>query len=121
MSSMGKNLKTIALTFLFVLVALVPNQSAFAQFSCVPNCDITDGRFMALAGSTFETTNNTDAFFHITSILGNPNIEIGIFDGDGLGGANGRWDLNFLDTTNVEYTLFMNPDGNGLGIGNGVV
>jgi hypothetical protein len=62
---------------------------------------------MSLAGAGLETTNNTDAFFHVTSLPGNTDIEIGIFDGDGLGGANGSWDINSAATIDAEYTLFL--------------
>ena len=124
MIPINKDLKAIVLTFLFVLVALAPIQSALAQFACVPKCPI-DARFMVLSGADFETNNNTDAFFHITSLPGSTDIEIGIYDG------NSRWDSfptsrppdpPILPPFNeIEFTLFFDPSGTGLGIGNGDV
>ncbi|MGB3363215.1 MAG: hypothetical protein WBB48_00385, partial [Thermodesulfobacteriota bacterium] len=118
--------------YLFLLLAIItfsafPIQSAFSQFACVPTCDITDGRFMSLAGFGLQTTNNTDAFFHLTSRAGSTDLDMGIFDGDGRGanvlGVTGpdKWDTSGGGVTEVEYTLFFDPSGDGLGIGNGVV
>ena len=107
---------------LFLLIALIafstfPIKSAYSQYTCIPTCDVTDSRFMALSGAGLETANNTDAFFHITSIDGNQEFEIGIFDGD----ATTRWDIDNAPFAQLEFTLYFDPNGNGTGEGNGVV
>lgn len=110
--------KNIFVFVLLLFLAVIPLRSAYSQFNCLPTCDITDARFMSLVGSNLVTTNNTDAFFHITSIAGDDEFEIGVFDGDAIG----RWDIsNDTGAAELEYTLFFDPDGDGTGTGNGVV
>ena len=93
----------------FIVISVTPS---YAQYACLPTCDLNDGEFLALAAMGLSTSNNRDAEFQITSASLNETFEIGIFDGDGSGT---NWDINNPPFVNLEYLLYADPQGNGTG------
>lgn len=87
------------------------------SFRCLPTCDTTDGRFLAIASPGFGTLSPTELNLAISVPAGSTSFDIGFFDGDGgeydsLGNAN--WDSGL--TVLFDYTLYADPDADGSGL-----
>lgn len=84
---------------------------------CLPTCDITDGRFLAIAGTGFETLSPAEMDLSIAVPADVATFDIGIFDGDGSeyngDGVTYYWDAG--ETAPFEYSLYADPDANGTG------
>ncbi len=100
------------LALLTVLAALtVPGlRTIHAQTgsSCFPTCDESDGRMITIAGPGFSTLANEEVVLKLAADSSSPTLEFGIFDGE----TGGQWDQ---DTTSLMYTLYADPDGDGVG------
>jgi len=104
-----------------VLLTALTAAPASAAFKCLPTCSTTDGRFLAIAGTGFETLSPPELELAISVPAGSSSFDIGIFDGDGgeynppgdvFGEAN--WDSGM--TALFEYELFADPDADGVGL-----
>ncbi len=84
---------------------------------CLPTCDTTDGRFLAIAGSGFDTLSPPELNLSIGVPAGAASFEVGVFDGDGseynADGITYYWDSGA--TALFEYALYADPDANGTG------
>jgi hypothetical protein len=104
-----------------VVVAALTAAPAAAAFKCLPTCSITDGRFLAIAGTGLDTLSPPELELAISVPAGSTSFDIGIFDGDGgeydpPGDPNGNanWDSGL--TALFEYELFADPDADGVGL-----
>ncbi len=77
-------------------------------YTCFPTCNITDGRFLSLAGSGLFTLAGDSQLFEIQVPAGTTSFEVGIFDAN----TGGMWDQG---TTPTLYTVDADPLGNGSG------
>jgi len=105
---------TVVLSMVFILLTF---NVAMAQtnYWYDPTGDETDGRFLAVAGSGFDTFLNQPISLYIIVPATETGFEIGIFDGDTRGkdiNGNEHWDQP-VDSTQSYYRLFANPDKNG--------
>ncbi len=86
-------------------------------FTCLPTCDPTDGRFLAVA-SDFVTLSDPDLELQLAVPAGTTTFSIGIFDGDAgeiqASTGESRWDSGAVPTP-FEYTLLADPLGDGSG------
>ena len=91
---------------------------ATSQFTCLPSCDINDGRFLAIAaGDSLATLSDPTLDLSITAPAGTTDFEVGIFDGDGgdpappdiFGDTSTRWDRGVA--LEFEYTLLSVAPG----------
>jgi hypothetical protein len=86
-------------------------------FKCLPTCDVTDGRFLAIAGSGLLTLSPPELELAISVPAGSTSFDLGVFDGDGgeyqSDGFTAFWDSG--DTASFEYTLYADPQANGTG------
>ncbi len=90
-----------------------------SNFTCLPSCDVDDGRFLAIAaGATLITLSDPVLDLAITVPADTTTFEIGVFDGDGgepvppappFFDPSTRWDRG--ETVLFEYTLFASPPG----------
>ncbi len=84
---------------------------------CLPTCATDDGRFLALAGSNFQTLSPPELALAISVPAGSPSFTLGIFDGDGgeyqSDGFTANWDSGV--TALFEYSLYEDPVANGTG------
>jgi hypothetical protein len=90
---------------------------AAASLKCLPTCDVTDGRFLAIAGSGFDTLSPSEMDLSIAVPAGSASFDLGIFDGDGgeydlFGDAN--WDAGL--TALFSYALYADPNADGTGL-----
>jgi hypothetical protein len=85
------------------------------KFKCLPTCDVTDGRFLALAGQGLQALSSPELFLQIAVPAGTTSFGLGIFDGDGgevqSDGRTASWDGGV--TTLFEYALFADPQATG--------
>jgi len=93
---------------LIVVLSVFPIRSAYAQFQCLPTCDVDDGRHFALSGIASSTLNNSTIELGLTSPEGVSSMQFGIFDGN----SDGRWDGGPVE---VNFTVFADPNGDGTG------
>ena len=103
----------VALTFIVGLVAassgpLASTGTAAETFVCVPTCSTTDGRFLALAGSAYQTLGVPALEVQLIVPGTADEVRFDIFDGD----SSEHWD--WTDQTLV-YTLYADPNANGTG------
>ena len=96
-----------------LLIAFLLAGSAWGQtYNCLPTCDSTDARFMAIAnGSLFVTLSQPTLDLEIAVPKGTTTFTVGIFDGDAkgtslVGGAH--WDSGSLAT--YTYSLYADPN-----------
>src|SRR5262245_61429924 len=99
------------------LLALLVAAPAAASVRCLPTCSITDGRFMAIAGTGFDTLSPPELDLSIAVPAGSTSFDISVFDGDGgeydpFGDAN--WDSGF--TALFSYSLYADPNADGTGL-----
>jgi hypothetical protein len=90
---------------------------AAAGLRCLPTCSTTDGRFLAIAGTGFDTLSPPEMDLSIAVPAGSATFDIGIFDGDGgeYGpGGEAFWDAGL--TTLFEYSLYADPNADGTGL-----
>jgi hypothetical protein len=84
---------------------------------CLPTCDVTDGRFLAIAGSNFQTLSSPDLDLEISVPAGTTSFQVGVFDGDGgeyqSDGFTANWDSGV--TAEFEYSLIADPLADGTG------
>ena len=101
---------TLAIAVVFVSVLFI-SQASYAQpYTCLPNCNTTDARFLVLSGVEVFSLNHDSISFGIRSPGENAEVEIGIFDGD----QGNSWD--FPDPgADLEFTLFADPNNDGSG------
>lgn len=98
-------------------LALLTAAPAAAAWKCLPTCDPTDGRFLAIAGAGFETLSPPELDLQIAVPAGSASFDVGIFDGDGgeydpFGDFN--WDAGV--TALFSYSLYADPAANGTGL-----
>ncbi len=93
----------IATGLMLLSISAAPAQTTY---SCFPNCDEHDGRFLVLAGAGTNTLAGDTVVLKITSPSIADSVEIGIFDGD----SGGHWDRGGV---NLVYTLYADPAGEG--------
>jgi SdrD B-like domain len=90
---------------------------AGTSFKCLPSCDVTDGRFLAIAGSGLQTLSPPELVLAISVPAGTASFDLGVFDGDGnefqSDGVTSDWDSGV--TAPFEYTLYADPRGDGSG------
>lgn len=90
-------------------IGVMATADAHAQtYSCFPTCSSTDGRMLTIAGQGFSTIINESTVLKLAAEAGESNIEFGVFDGE----TGGNWDFG---TTQLIYTLYADPDGDGNG------
>lgn len=83
--------------------------------SCLPTCDTTDGRFLAISPSNNLDTLSADSLeFELGVPAGTSAFSFGLFDGDtGATSAGGQhWDLG---SASLEITLIADPQADGSG------
>jgi len=91
--------------------------AAAGSMKCLPTCDTTDGRFMAIAGTGFDTLSPPEMDLSIAVPAGSSTFDVGIFDGDGgeYGpGGEAFWDAGL--TALFEYSLYADPNADGTGL-----
>lgn len=81
--------------------------------TCLPTCDTRDGQFLSIAGTDLQTLAGDRILLRVLVPAGEASFTIGIFDGD----SGGAWDLTQPRAPGVplEYTLIVDPDGDGVG------
>src|ERR1044071_9032927 len=98
------------------LLALCALPAAAATTKCLPSCNVSDGRFLAIAGSNLITLSDTTLNLEISVPAGTTSFTIGVFDGDGAEldafGAT-HWDTG--TTAPFRYTLYADPTADGTG------
>jgi protocatechuate 3,4-dioxygenase beta subunit len=95
---------------------MLPQAAEAQSVRCLPTCNVTDGRFLAIAGSNLQTLSPPDLNLSIAVPAGADSFQIGIFDGDGGeydNEGNANWDSG--STALFEYTLSADPFGDGTG------
>lgn len=83
---------------------------------CLPTCDVTDGRFLAIASQNLVTLSETKLDLQISVPAGAASFSIGVFDGDmrGVDSAGvAHWDTGFAAP--YEYSLYADPSADGTG------
>ncbi|HEX3530839.1 MAG TPA: SdrD B-like domain-containing protein, partial [Thermoanaerobaculia bacterium] len=98
-----------------------PRKSALTKSSatmrCLPTCDPTDGRFLAIAGSNLATLSGSDLNLQISVPAAATSFTVGIFDGDARGvdsSGVSHWDTGVTNAV-YEYTLYTDPAADGTG------
>lgn len=100
--------------------AVAPTRPAAAVkntglISCLPTCDITDGRFLVISPSSIlDTLSNDSLEFELGVPAGTTSFSFGLFDGDTGTTSDGsqHWDLG---TASLELTLIADPLADGSG------
>ena len=91
--------------------------AAGTVFKCLPTCNVTDGRFLAIAGTGLQTLSPPELELAISVPAGSTSFDLGVFDGDGgeyqSDGFTAYWDAGV--TALFEYTLYADPQANGTG------
>ncbi|MEO6192503.1 MAG: SdrD B-like domain-containing protein, partial [Thermoanaerobaculia bacterium] len=96
------------------LLALLLTGSAWGQvtYNCLPSCDPTDARFLAIANGTgLITLSQPTLDLEISVPKGTTTFTVGVFDGDakGLDGAGlSHWDTSAAAT--FSYALYADPN-----------
>ena len=96
------------------LLALLLTASAWGQvtYNCLPTCDSTDARFLAISnGASFVTLSQPTLDLEISVPKGTTAFTVGVFDGDarGLDGTGvPHWDTGVLGV--FSYTLYADPN-----------
>jgi hypothetical protein len=101
----------VALLVLAALPLAAMTVGAQGSYVCFPTCSETDGRFLAQAGEGNQTLVGQVILLELIADKAATQLEIGIFDGN----TSGRWDYTSPGAQS-EYTLFMDPVGDGSGI-----
>lgn len=83
---------------------------------CLPTCDITDSRFLAIASTGFGTLSPPELSLAVSVPVGTTSFTIGFFDGDARDTAQPvqNWDSGL--TSLFDYTLYADPDADGSGL-----
>ncbi len=87
---------------------------ALGDYTCLPTCGTTDGKFLTIAGIDLATLAGDEILLRLAVPAGEIGFEVGVFDGD----TSGVWDLEPVSTAPgvpLEYTLIADPDGDGMG------
>lgn len=108
----------IMLSVMVVMLAVsVPMAAATPTYDYLPTSvvtgDVTDAKFLAVAGTGVATLVNQPVAMHITVPGSESEFELGWFDGDTCGGSGcpgGHWDLGNAE---IIYTLYADPLRNG--------
>src|SRR5688572_18820287 len=96
--------------YIFCALQLVIATTASAQsYFCLPSCSATDGRFLSLSGSKYQSIAGDQIAIKLAAPTGSDSISFEIFDGE----TSGVWDLG---TASLDFVLFSDPDGDGTGL-----
>ncbi len=101
--------KTLTTFAAIALALILLPAAASAQFACFPTCDVTDARFLSMAGSGLATFNGNELNFIFSVPPSQPQFMFGIFDGEN----SGDWDST--GAASMVYTLFADPTAAGTG------
>jgi len=95
----------------WVVLLLAGSAAARGAYNCLPTCDSTDARFLAIAnGASFITLSQPTLELEIAVPRGTASFTIGFFDGDARGvdtGGTPHWDQGSPAT--FSYTLYPDP------------
>jgi len=95
----------------WVVLLLAGSAAARGAYNCLPTCDSTDARFLAIAnGTSFITLSQPTLDLDISVPKGTTTFTVGVFDGDarGVDGALvPHWDQGLPAT--FTYTLYADP------------
>ncbi len=93
--------------------ASVPLKQAGPTVTCLPTCEVDDGKFLAIAGDGLVTLSDTVLDVTLTAEAGTTSFDVGIFDGDSgeiqPSTSESRWDRG--PAIAFEYSLFASPPG----------
>jgi hypothetical protein len=100
------------LFFAFIILALMaaplsffaPSANAAPVYTCLPTCEVNDGRMLTMAGTGIKTLADQSLQVEIASPATAPTVEIGFFDGNNTG----MWDA-VAPTVDLRYTLYADP------------
>jgi hypothetical protein len=98
------------------VTAASTNKSS-ATMRCLPTCDTTDGRFLAIAGQNLATLSGSDLNLQISVPAAATSFTVGVFDGDARGvdaAGISHWDTGVTNAI-YEYTLYADPAADGTG------
>jgi hypothetical protein len=84
---------------------------AVGTYTCLPTCGTTDGKFLSIAGDDLQTLAGDGVLLRIRVPAGTASFEVGFFDGD----SGGTWDLPGAGGVPLDFTLYEDPDGDGVG------
>ena len=97
------------IAFLFLAAVAVQAQ---VTYNCLPTCDVTDARFLAIAnGAGFVTLSQPTLDLEIAVPKGTTTFTVGLFDGDakGVDGSGvAHWDTGLPGV--FTYTLYADPN-----------
>ncbi|HKI01254.1 MAG TPA: SdrD B-like domain-containing protein [Thermoanaerobaculia bacterium] len=100
-----------------VAMMLLGGSPAAAQvYNCLPSCDTTDARFLAISGSNLINLSENKLNLTVSVPAGTTSFQLGVFDGDAgaLDLLNvSHWDTGVLAV--YEYTLYADPGANSTG------
>jgi len=98
----------------WVVLLLAGSAAARGAYNCLPTCDSTDARFLAIAnGTSFITLSQPTLDLDISVPKGTTTFTIGVFDGDARGvdaTLTPHWDQGLPAT--FSYTLYADPQRN---------
>src|SRR6478609_7014479 len=97
------------IAFLFLAAVSVQAQ---VTYNCLPSCDVTDSRFLAIAnGAGFVTLSQPTLDLEIGVPKGTTNFTVGVFDGDSRGtdgSGVAHWDSGVAAL--FTYALYADPN-----------
>jgi len=106
----------VALLALAWVLGLGSGPAAAQVYNCLPTCDPTDARFLAISGSNLINLSENKLNLTISVPAGTTSFQLGVFDGDAgeLDLLNvSHWDTGVLAV--YEYTLYADPQANSTG------
>ncbi len=81
--------------------------------TCLPSCNVDDGKFLAISGTGLVTLSDTVLDVNLTADAGTTSFDFGVFDGDGgeiePSTGKSRWDVGA--TVDFDYAIFASPPG----------
>ncbi|KPL12126.1 hypothetical protein AMJ85_01950 [candidate division BRC1 bacterium SM23_51] len=94
-----------------IVLGMSPQALGAPAYSGLPTVDETDGQFLSLAGTGFDTLAGDTLWLELRAPKGASSLEIGIFDGD----TDGLWDIAAVPPVNLQFTLYLDPKADGTG------